>query len=137
MFIIEATLKIIALGPYGYFSDGWNRFDFTIISMIPIELALEGVSGLSVLRSLRLVKKRDNKMHFHFQAIFTIFLPKSFSTASAIAIGPSGARVRASIITSEQFLPETPHPNHTVGDDYLHIYGIRMPRIRCELQRYV
>lgn len=70
-------------------------------------------------------------------SIFTIFFSKSFPAASAIAFGSSGARVRASIGTSKQFLPETPHPNHPVGHDHLHIYGIRMPRIRCKLQRYV
>lgn len=49
-------MKILALGPVRYFSDGWNAFDFIVTAMGLIELGLEGVQGLSVLRSFRLVK---------------------------------------------------------------------------------
>lgn len=30
IFLIEAILKILGLGPKRYFSDGWNQFDFII-----------------------------------------------------------------------------------------------------------
>lgn len=56
VFVIEAILKLTALGMRGYFSDGWNRFDFIIVAFAFIELGLEGVQGLSVFRAARLVR---------------------------------------------------------------------------------
>lgn len=55
VYVIEAILKLIALGPIQYFRDKWNVFDFVVTAVGVIELGLEGVQGLSVLRSLRLV----------------------------------------------------------------------------------
>lgn len=54
-FAIEATFKLIAVSPKFYFKEGWNIFDFIIVFLSLLELGLEGVSGLSVLRSFRLV----------------------------------------------------------------------------------
>lgn len=54
-FAIEATLKLIAMSPKYYFQEGWNIFDFIIVALSLLELGLEGVQGLSVLRSFRLV----------------------------------------------------------------------------------
>lgn len=55
VFVIEAVLKLIALGVTKYFCDGWNTFDFIVTALGVIELGLEGVQGLSVLRAFRLV----------------------------------------------------------------------------------
>ncbi|KAJ4441071.1 hypothetical protein ANN_10921 [Periplaneta americana] len=55
-FAIEATLKLIAMSPKYYFQEGWNIFDFIIVALSLLELGLEGVQGLSVLRSFRLQK---------------------------------------------------------------------------------
>lgn len=55
VYIIEAILKLIALGPIQYFRDAWNTFDFTVTAIGVIEIGLEGVQGLSVLRAFRLV----------------------------------------------------------------------------------
>ncbi|GBL95075.1 Sodium channel protein para [Araneus ventricosus] len=55
-FAIEAGLKLIAMSPKFYFQDGWNIFDFFIVALSLIELSLEGVQGLSVLRSFRLLR---------------------------------------------------------------------------------
>lgn len=54
-FMIEATMKLIAMSPKYYFQEGWNIFDFIIVALSLLELGLEGVQGLSVLRSFRLV----------------------------------------------------------------------------------
>lgn len=48
-------LKLIAMSPKYYFQEGWNIFDFIIVALSLLELGLEGVQGLSVLRSFRLV----------------------------------------------------------------------------------
>lgn len=53
--MIEAIFKLLAIGPIMYFKDEWNTFDFTIVALGLLELSLEGVQGLSVLRSFRLV----------------------------------------------------------------------------------
>lgn len=45
----------MALSPKSYFQEGWNIFDFLIVALSLLELGLEGVQGLSVLRSFRLV----------------------------------------------------------------------------------
>ncbi|XP_050314713.1 sodium channel protein para isoform X9 [Anthonomus grandis grandis] len=55
-FMIEATLKLIAMSPKYYFQEGWNIFDFIIVTLSLLELGLEGVQGLSVLRSFRLLR---------------------------------------------------------------------------------
>ncbi|XP_055695996.1 sodium channel protein para isoform X44 [Lutzomyia longipalpis] len=55
-FAIEATLKLIAMSPKFYFQEGWNIFDFIIVALSLLELGLEGVQGLSVLRSFRLLR---------------------------------------------------------------------------------
>lgn len=43
------------MSPKFYFQEGWNIFDFIIVALSLLELGLEGVQGLSVLRSFRLV----------------------------------------------------------------------------------
>ncbi|XP_048517744.1 sodium channel protein para isoform X1 [Dendroctonus ponderosae] len=55
-FMIEATCKLIAMSPKFYFQEGWNIFDFIIVTLSLLELGLEGVQGLSVLRSFRLLR---------------------------------------------------------------------------------
>ncbi|GIX70905.1 sodium channel protein para [Caerostris extrusa] len=55
-FAIEAGFKLITLSPKFYFCEGWNIFDFFIVSLSLLELGLEGVQGLSVLRSFRLLR---------------------------------------------------------------------------------
>lgn len=48
-------MKLNAMSPKFYFQEGWNIFDFIIVALSLLELGLEGVQGLSVLRSFRLV----------------------------------------------------------------------------------
>ena len=55
-FGIEAGLKLLANSPKFYFREGWNIFDFIIVTLSLVELGLESASGISVLRSFRLVK---------------------------------------------------------------------------------
>ena len=55
IFTVESILKIIALTPGKFYRNGWNVFDFLIVTVSLIELGLANVKGLSVLRSFRLV----------------------------------------------------------------------------------
>lgn len=63
-FAIEATLKLCAMSPKFYFQVGWNIFDFIIVALSLVELGLEGVQGLSVLRSFRLVRLINHPFAF-------------------------------------------------------------------------
>ena len=62
MFAIEAFFKIIALTPKKYLSKKWNVFDIVIVILSIGELFLEGVKGLSILRSFRLVVNLKSKI---------------------------------------------------------------------------
>ncbi|QGG81101.1 ion transporter [Litorivicinus lipolyticus] len=58
IFILEAGLKIFALRPRAYFTDGWNLFDFAIVvaSLIPTTGQFATLARLArILRVLRLV----------------------------------------------------------------------------------
>ncbi|KAK3879504.1 hypothetical protein Pcinc_015916, partial [Petrolisthes cinctipes] len=55
-FSIECFMKIIAMSPKYYLQEGWNIFDFIIVALSLLELGLANVSGLSVLRSFRLLR---------------------------------------------------------------------------------
>ena len=57
-FAVEALMKLMAMSPKYYFQEGWNIFDFLIVTLSLVELAFASASsGLSVLRSFRLVSK--------------------------------------------------------------------------------
>ena len=54
VFTTECVLKMGALGT-DFFRNGWNVFDFVIVLASLVDLGLEIVNGLSVLRGMRLV----------------------------------------------------------------------------------
>ncbi|XP_033608822.1 voltage-dependent T-type calcium channel subunit alpha-1H isoform X2 [Cryptotermes secundus] len=62
IFAVEMVLKIIAEGPFCYVSNGFNVFDGVIVVLSVIEMCQtylgdgEGSSGLSVLRTFRLLR---------------------------------------------------------------------------------
>ncbi|CAH0723262.1 unnamed protein product, partial [Brenthis ino] len=64
IFAVEMILKIVAEGPFKYISNGFNVFDGVIVILSAFELAhsmgnehdLAGSSGLSVLRTFRLLR---------------------------------------------------------------------------------
>lgn len=54
VFTTECVIKLGALG-IDFFRNGWNVFDFVIVLASLVDLGLEIVNGLSVLRGMRLV----------------------------------------------------------------------------------
>lgn len=62
-------MKLIAMSPKYYFQVGWNIFDFIIVALSLVELGLEGVQGLSVLRSFRLVSCAPRSSGLYLNAI--------------------------------------------------------------------
>lgn len=73
VFVIEAILKLTALGPVQYFRDEWNTFDFIVTAFGVIELGLENVQGLSVLRAFRLVSGCALLSFFFCLCVFFFF----------------------------------------------------------------
>lgn len=53
MFVLEATLKLLALGLKGYFYYGWNRFDFIVVGISLFDVMLEtfGKSAFTFLKA--------------------------------------------------------------------------------------
>ena len=41
VFTLEAIIKMYALTPYGYFTEGWNIFDFVIVILSDITLVIQ------------------------------------------------------------------------------------------------
>jgi hypothetical protein len=60
------------MSPKFYFQEGWNIFDFIIVALSLLELGLEGVQGLSVLRSFRLVRYYNIQPVKHLMKCFQI-----------------------------------------------------------------
>ncbi|XP_076671262.1 ca[2+]-channel protein alpha[[1]] subunit T isoform X2 [Andrena cerasifolii] len=62
VFAVEMLLKVIAEGPFGYISNGFNVFDGVVVVLSVIEICQafveerSGSSGLSVLRTFRLLR---------------------------------------------------------------------------------
>ena len=48
-------MKIVAFGLLNYLKNKWNWFDLTIVLLSLIELGVQDVKGLSILRTFRLV----------------------------------------------------------------------------------
>ncbi|XP_015794405.1 voltage-dependent T-type calcium channel subunit alpha-1G-like [Tetranychus urticae] len=56
LFGIEMALKILAEGCFHYISDGFNVFDGIVVLVSIMELIEDSGSGLSVLRTFRLLR---------------------------------------------------------------------------------
>ncbi|XP_072167756.1 voltage-dependent T-type calcium channel subunit alpha-1H-like [Diadema setosum] len=56
LFALEMLLKLIAYGPIGYVSNGFNVFDGLIVIVSVVEVLQDGSGGLSVLRTFRLLR---------------------------------------------------------------------------------
>ena len=56
-FTAEAVLKLLACSKV-YFESGWNIFDLIIVIASLVDLSVENINGISVLRGMRLVRNR-------------------------------------------------------------------------------
>ena len=60
VFLLEAILKIIGMGPKLYFAEVWNRFDFTIVCLSTVGVVMETIihagAVVSIFRILRLAR---------------------------------------------------------------------------------
>lgn len=59
MFTVELSVKVLAMGPWEYAFEHWNKFDCLVVALSLMELGLgtaSGVSGLRAVRTLRVLK---------------------------------------------------------------------------------
>ncbi len=60
VFVAEAVIKIIGLGPTDYFRDNWNKFDFIlVVSSLSMDVTisvLKVAKNLKSAKSLKIVK---------------------------------------------------------------------------------
>ena len=61
IFLFEAFIRIMCLGPRGYFKDGWNIFDFisatvSIIGIIISRITTTSIKVTSIIRSFRILR---------------------------------------------------------------------------------
>ena len=62
IFIVEASLKLVALGFGGYFYSGWNKLDFFVVLTSIFDICSEFIAendfhiGLEIVRGLRILK---------------------------------------------------------------------------------
>eukprot|EP01060_Flectonema_neradi_P018380 TRINITY_DN251_c8_g1_i2.p1 TRINITY_DN251_c8_g1~~TRINITY_DN251_c8_g1_i2.p1 ORF type:complete len:1907 (+),score=283.84 TRINITY_DN251_c8_g1_i2:95-5815(+) len=84
LFILEALIRITALGYVGYFRDPWNRFDFFCIAMSVAGLVLQlnttiirvarVVRGIRLLRKAHRLKRIIRTLILSFPAFFNVAL---------------------------------------------------------------
>jgi Ion transport protein len=89
IFISEAIVKIIAMMPKVYFSEGWNIFDFTIIIgsfvslFVSANTTLEIRGAITIIRSFRILRLlRLIKLGKNLQLIFNTFVITLHSLAN-------------------------------------------------------
>ncbi len=60
IFVAEAVIKIIGLGPNDYFKNNWNKFDFILVVIslcVDVTVSIMKVAGgLKSAKTLRLVR---------------------------------------------------------------------------------
>ena len=69
-------MKLMAMSPKYYFQEGWNIFDFIIVSLSLGELVMDNseVSGLSVLRSFRLVSRIKKDIYIKIITLLLLYI---------------------------------------------------------------
>eukprot|EP01051_Picozoa_sp_SAG22_P011938 SAG22_NODE_1195_length_5200_cov_2.280533_1_plen_1405_part_01 len=87
IFLVETLLKLTAFGPGGYFSNGWNSFDFCIVLLSVFSFfakdfsAIQGARSLRVLRILLLLKSAPS-----LKTIFTTLVISIPPTLNIMAL---------------------------------------------------
>ena len=93
VYIVEFVIKIIAFG-FGYFREGWNLLDFSVVLAAVVELLLEefsnhnGSATLAIIRCFRIVRVmkliRNFKEMRRFMMTFIGSLPALINVGSLL-----------------------------------------------------
>jgi voltage-gated sodium channel len=127
LFLIEAIVKIRVRGFSGYWSDGWNRFDFILVLLaLPscINLFVDALPGTNILLSLRTMRAFKSFRMLKFIPNIDSLLngvKLAFKASYIVAIGLIVLLVVFSIITT--FLFGSVAPQY-FGNPALSVYSI-------------
>ena len=127
LFLIEAIVKIRVRGFSGYWSDGWNRFDFILVLLaLPscINLFVDALPGTNILLSLRTMRAFKSFRMLKFIPNIDSLLngvKLAFKSSYIVAIGLIVLLVVFSIITT--FLFGSVAPQY-FGNPALSVYSI-------------
>lgn len=109
LFLLEAILKIRALGWKEYWADGWNRFDFLItVAALPslVNLFIEGTIPTNILLAFRVLRVFKAFRLFKFIPNITMILRGirlAFKASFVVTIGVAALLLVLSILTSSIF----------------------------------
>jgi len=58
IFIAECLIKLVGLGPKGYFHSGWNRFDFFVVMASILDIIIANIDGIDAafLKSFQIIR---------------------------------------------------------------------------------
>lgn len=127
LFLFEALVKIYVLGFSGYWSDGWNRFDFILVLLaLPSCINVFGYDfpGTSILLSLRMMRAFKSFRLLKFIPNVDNLLngiKLAFKASYIVAIGMIVFLLIFSIITTFLFGSAAPH---YFGNPALSVYSI-------------
>ena len=127
LFLIQAIVKIRVRGFSGYWSDGWNRFDFILVLLaLPscINLFVDALPGTNILLSLRTMRAFKSFRMLKFIPNIDSLLngvKLAFKASYIVAIGLIVLLVVFSIITT--FLFGSVAPQY-FGNPALSVYSI-------------
>ena len=127
LFLIEAIVKIRVRGFSGYWSDGWNRFDFILVLLaLPscINLFVDALPGTNILLSLRTMRAFKSFRMLKFIPNIDSLLngvKLAFKASYIVAIGLIVLLVVFSIITTFLFGGVAPQ---YFGNPALSVYSI-------------
>ena len=127
LFLVEAIVKIHARGFAGYWSDGWNRFDFIIVLLaIPSCINVLGLvfPGTNVLLSLRTIRAFKSFRLLKFVPNIDSLLngvKLAFKASFIVAIGLVVLLLVFSIVTTFLFGGSAPQ---YFGNPALSVYSI-------------
>jgi len=85
IYALEATLKLIAYAPKGYFGDWWNVFDFVIVLVSLVGFAVSEADGLNVIRLLRVL--RVVRLVKKAPLLRALFMTLTYALPSLVNIG--------------------------------------------------
>ena len=112
-FLIEAIVKISALGANTYFKDNWNRFDFALVvgsvpALLSAFLPIPNTSILLIFRLLRLVRLVKFLWFIPNMKHILVGLGRAFKASIFVLLALAFLNLLLSIISCQLFGQNTP-----------------------------
>lgn len=112
-FLLEAIVKISALGSEAYFKDNWNRFDFVLVvgslpALLSAFLPIPNTSILLIFRLLRLVRLVKFLWFIPHMKHILVGLGRAFKASVFVLIALAFLNLLLSIISCQLFGEDVP-----------------------------